>query len=174
MRYDSKSTVNLQEANISKRLIQYLPLALKSIVPTSISGRALKALKSVIVLPLPGGPQSTMGLCSASQVYRRASCRTVSTVGTTISGAATLCVSTSIWGTFDCHSAHSPWIVTWKEKGQNIDKHLNSYHRLSAFECRKRMRKRKTFHVTIPTGNEFWNFSERHNTTAVAKVRPKA
>ena len=30
MRYDSKSTVNLQEANISKRLIQYLPLALKS------------------------------------------------------------------------------------------------------------------------------------------------
>ena len=30
MRYDSKSTVNLQGANISTRLIQYLPLALKS------------------------------------------------------------------------------------------------------------------------------------------------
>ena len=57
---------------------------------TSISGRALKALKRVMVLPLPGGPQSTMGLCSASHVYRRASCRTVSTVGTTTSGAATL------------------------------------------------------------------------------------
>ena len=83
-------------------------------IPTSISGRALKALNRVIVLPLPGGPQSTIGLCSASQVYKRASCRTVSTVGTTTSGAATLCVSTSIWGTLDCHSAHSPWIVTWK------------------------------------------------------------
>lgn len=82
---------------------------------TSISGRALKALKRVIVLPLPGGPQSSIGLCSASQVYNSASCRTVSTVGTTMSGAATLWVSTSICGTLDCHSTHSPWIVTWRE-----------------------------------------------------------
>ena len=57
---------------------------------TSISGKALNALKSVMVLPLPGGPQRTMGLCSASHVYKSASCRTVSTVGTTTSGAATL------------------------------------------------------------------------------------
>ena len=35
---------------------------------TSKSGRALRAEKSVIVFPDPGGPQSTIGLCSASQV----------------------------------------------------------------------------------------------------------
>ena len=87
-----------------------------ALLHTSISGKALNALKSVMVLPLPGGPQRTMGLCSASHVYKSASCRTVSTVGTTTSGAATLWVSTSIWGTLDCHSTHSPWIVTWKQK----------------------------------------------------------
>ena len=35
---------------------------------TSKSGRALSAEKSVIVFPDPGGPQRTIGLCSASQV----------------------------------------------------------------------------------------------------------
>lgn len=80
---------------------------------TSISGRALRALNSVMVLPLPGGPQSTSGLCSASQVYSSDSWRTVSIVGTTTSGAATLWVSTSICGTLDCHRSHSPWIVTY-------------------------------------------------------------
>ena len=35
---------------------------------TSKSGSALRAENSVIVFPDPGGPQSTMGLCSASQV----------------------------------------------------------------------------------------------------------
>lgn len=53
------------------------------------------------------------GLCSASHVYSSASCRTVSSVGTTTSGAATLCVSTSIWGTLADHGTHSPVIDTW-------------------------------------------------------------
>lgn len=35
---------------------------------TSMSGKARRALKSVMVLPDPGGPQRTSGLCSASQV----------------------------------------------------------------------------------------------------------
>lgn len=95
---------------------------------TSISGRALKAENNVMVLPEPGGPHNTesqknfkrsyftnklkkflpIGLCSASQVYNNDSCLTVSRVGTTISGAATLCVSTSICGTLFDHGVHSP------------------------------------------------------------------
>ena len=59
-------------------------------VCTSKSGSALSAEKSVIVFPDPGGPQRTMGLCSASQVQRRDSWRTVSRVGTTMSGEPTL------------------------------------------------------------------------------------
>lgn len=78
-----------------------------------MSGRALRALKSVMVLPDPGGPHSTRGLCSASQVYSRLSWRTVSMVGMTRSAAATLCVSTSTLGTLACHDAHSPAGVTW-------------------------------------------------------------
>lgn len=35
---------------------------------TSISGRLLNAEKRVMVLPDPGGPHSTIGLCSASQL----------------------------------------------------------------------------------------------------------
>lgn len=65
-----------------------------------------------MVLPEPGGPQRTNGLCSANQVYKRDSWRTVSSVGTTISGAATLWVSTSIWGTLFCHGDHSPLTET--------------------------------------------------------------
>ena len=57
---------------------------------TSISGNDLKAEKSVMVLPDPGGPQRTIGLWSANQVFKRDSCLTVSKVGTTISGEATL------------------------------------------------------------------------------------
>lgn len=83
-----------------------------SLLCTSMSGRALRALKRVMVFPEPGGPHSTRGLCSASQVYSNASWRTVSRVGTTTSGAATLCVSTSIWGTLDCHGTHSPVMDT--------------------------------------------------------------
>ena len=86
---------------------------------TSISGRALSALNSVMVFPLPGGPHNTIGLCSASHVYSRASCRTVSRVGTTTSGEATLCVSTSICGTLDAHGTHSPVMETWTGAGGN-------------------------------------------------------
>ena len=75
---------------------------------TSISGKARKAENKVIVLPEPGGPHNTNGLCSASQVYSNDSCRTVSKVGTTTSGDATLCVSTSVWGTLFDHGVHSP------------------------------------------------------------------
>lgn len=85
---------------------------------TSISGRALNAENNVIVLPEPGGPHKTVyilnisfsstvflyfkylfklsiinlpkGLCSASHVYSNVSCLTVSNVGTTTSGDATL------------------------------------------------------------------------------------
>lgn len=55
-----------------------------------MSGKDRRALNNVIVLPDPGGPHNTNGLCSASQVYNKDSWRTVSRVGTTISGAATL------------------------------------------------------------------------------------
>ena len=79
---------------------------------TSISGRERSALNSVMVLPLPGGPHKTSGLCSANHVFRRASWRTVSTVGTTTSGEATLWVSTSICGTLERHNTHSPCSVT--------------------------------------------------------------
>ena len=75
---------------------------------TSRSGNALRALNSVMVLPEPGGPQSTMGLCSASHVYSSDSWRTVSIVGMTTSGVATLWVSTSTWGTLFAHMFHSP------------------------------------------------------------------
>lgn len=73
-----------------------------------MSGSARKALKSVMVLPEPGGPHSTKGLCSASHVYNKLSWRTVSMVGMTRSAAATLCVSTSTFGTLDCQGTHSP------------------------------------------------------------------
>ena len=51
------------------------------------------------------------GLCSASHVYSSDSWRTVSRVGTTMSGAATLCVSTSIWGTLLDHGHHSRVVI---------------------------------------------------------------
>ena len=51
------------------------------------------------------------GLCSASHVYSSDSWRTVSRVGTTTSGAATLCVSTSIWGTLLDHGHHSRVVI---------------------------------------------------------------
>lgn len=63
---------------------------IEKLLLTSMSGSARRALNNVIVLPEPGGPQRTRGLCSASQVYKRDSCLTVSTVGITTSGAATL------------------------------------------------------------------------------------
>ena len=82
-------------------------------VHTSKSGSDLNAESKVMVFPLPGGPQSTIGLCSASHVLSRLSCRTVSRVGTTTSGEPTLCVSTSIFGTLPCHEDHSPLILTY-------------------------------------------------------------
>ena len=85
-------------------------------VLTSKSGRARRALKSVIVLPEPGGPQRTIGLCSNSHVDSSASCRTVSMVGITTSGAPTLWVSTSTCGTFADHGTHSPLIDTYEHK----------------------------------------------------------
>lgn len=83
-----------------------------------MSGNDLRALNNVMVFPDPGGPHSTNGLCSASQVYSRTSCLTVSMVGITTSAAATLCVSTSIWGTLDCQGIHSPDIFTLKKQCQ--------------------------------------------------------
>ena len=83
---------------------------------TSRSGRARKALKSVMVLPEPGGPHRTIGLCSNSHVDRSASCRTVSMVGITTSGAPTLWVSTSTCGTFADHATHSPVIDTCRQQ----------------------------------------------------------
>lgn len=105
---------------------------------TSISGSDLRALNKVMVLPDPGGPHRTKGLCSASQVYSRASCLTVSTVGITTSGAATLCVSTSTTGTFEVHGIHSPeidtcWQETYFKLFQNLNIYLNILNSLPTF-----------------------------------------
>jgi len=48
-------------------------------------------------------------------VYSNVSCLTVSNVGTTTSGDATLCVSTSTCGTLLDQGIQSPWTLTWLE-----------------------------------------------------------
>ena len=80
-----------------------------------MSGSDLRALNNVMVFPDPGGPHRTRGLCSASHVNSRDSCRTVSMVGMTTSGAATLCVSMSTTGTLLCQGVHSPDMDTCKQ-----------------------------------------------------------
>lgn len=72
----------------------------------------LRAESKVIVLPDPGGPQSTSGLRSLSHVFNSDSWRTVSIVGITKEVSVILCASISICGTLDIQGIQSPVGVT--------------------------------------------------------------
>ena len=64
------SNQQLRNLNTTKR---YMYIIFRSYAFFFVPGKARKALNKVIVLPLPGGPQRTNGLCSANHVFSNVS-----------------------------------------------------------------------------------------------------
>mmetsp|Transcript_4288 Transcript_4288/g.9244 ORF Transcript_4288/g.9244 Transcript_4288/m.9244 type:complete len:241 (-) Transcript_4288:70-792(-) len=94
-------------ANVLSRSSGVVPDEKLSGASTSC-GMACSVDVSVIVLPLPGGPQRMSGLWLESQLWITSTWRSVSVVGITTSDAVTCELSISRRGTETAHGSNSP------------------------------------------------------------------